>query len=285
MTADVVDPHEDRPPVLVADHGGVVHIQLNRPAKRNAFTPRLVELLRDAVRDAVAGGCRGIVLSGAGKAFSAGGDLDLARIMLSDPERYNPVWEGLISDVNATVLALREAPCVTVAAVEGAAVGAGLGLALATDLRVMGESARLVPGWVERSASPDAGGSYFLSRFLGPGAMASLAVSGRVIDAPFAKERLIADEVVTDGHAVERAIELADRMRDLSAPSIRSVRRLADRATTHGLAEHLTLERDLMREIRRTAERRGALDDWRTREQDRAMPGGGPGSYPRRTPL
>lgn len=255
-------------PVLVTDHDGVVHVQLNRPAKRNAFSPLLVERLEQAIRDASSARAAAIVLSGAGPSFCSGGDLDLARVLLADPARYDPVWERLIRGANTIVGLLREAPCVTIAAVEGAAVGAGLGLALATDLRVLGRGARLIPGWVERSASPDSGGSYFLSRFLGPGAMAAVAISGRVIDAESARSLLIADDVVEDGRALDRALEMAAALRTRSPASLRAVRCLADESTAHGLAEHLQLETELMRDLRRGKERQAALASWQGRRAD-----------------
>jgi 2-(1,2-epoxy-1,2-dihydrophenyl)acetyl-CoA isomerase len=126
----------------------------------------------------------------------------------------------------------------------------------------MGQSGRIIPNWLQRGASPDSGGSYFLSRLLGPGAMVAMMIAGREIDAPQALSLMLIQEVVPDGLATERALELAEELSTLSAASLRAVRELGDQATTHDLASHLRLEVEMLRQVRTSEGRRTALSAW-----------------------
>lgn len=238
---------------------GIIHLQLNRPQRRNAFTLEMFQAVETAVLEASAAGSRAILLSGAGPVFSAGGDVKLAKELLSDPARFDAFWERLMASYSSMVLALRSTQAVTICALEGAAVGAGLSLALATDLRVAGEGFRFIPGWLRRGTPPDGGGSYFLARALGPQAMVSLVLLGREISSADALARGLVDEVVADGGALKRATELADELADRSGPALPALRRLADMSTRQGLADQLILETDLLRDVRKSRQRQQGL--------------------------
>jgi 2-(1,2-epoxy-1,2-dihydrophenyl)acetyl-CoA isomerase len=237
--------------VVVTDCDGVAHIQLNRPSKLNAIDGPMMELLAHNIRDVVRSKPRAIVLSGAGRAFCAGGDIEFAKVMASDPVGYAETMEIMLRQCINAILDLRGAPCVTVSALEGVVVGGGIGFALSTDQRVMGVSCRLIPGWLRAGATPDAGGSYFLGRYLGSSAMASLVISGEEIDASRAHSLMLVQDIVDDGMATARAMEIANDLSELRPRSILAVRKLADELTSNSLAEHLHLEMELLTSLRR----------------------------------
>jgi 2-(1,2-epoxy-1,2-dihydrophenyl)acetyl-CoA isomerase len=249
--------------VAISVDSGVAHLRLNRPEALNAINADLLRAFDRCLSEALRDRPRALVLSGEGRAFCAGGDIDFGRSLVENLEESAPLYEEVLATTNRIVSTIDAAGCITIAALEGAVVGAGIGFALATDLRVMGRSARLIPGWVKVAASADAGGSYFLAQHLGPRAMRAFLLRGQPMNAQRAFELLVADEVVADGRATTRALELADELGNLSTSSITSVRRLASEASTHDLAAHLELESQLAREIRMSGERRSALSNWR----------------------
>lgn len=221
---------------------GVGVVTLDRPEKFNAMTVELVAALDDAVGKLVGDGAKAMVLAGRGRMFSAGADLGLVRAAL-DGEPAT-VLGPLVDTLHAAVRRLRAAPFPTVAAVEGSAVGAGMGLALATDLRVVGRSARFVPAYLAIGASPDGGVSYWLSRALGAVRATALLVRNQPVAAAELAALGLADEVVDDGAATEAAIALARTLTNLPPGALRRTRDLVDRASTQGLDAQLDAERD-----------------------------------------
>jgi 2-(1,2-epoxy-1,2-dihydrophenyl)acetyl-CoA isomerase len=173
---------------------GVRTITLNRPERLNAVNPRLaVELpaaLDEAARDDAA---RVVVVTGAGRGFCAG--LDLADpAMLGDrtlAERLDALaWVG------RWVLAMRGCEKPVIAAVNGPAAGAGFGLALAADLRLVSSAATMAAGYVRRGLSPDAGVSYFLPRHVGTARAADIVLTGRDVGAEEAERIGLASAVL-----------------------------------------------------------------------------------------
>ena len=146
----------------IADREGVRVLTLARPERLNAIHPELLAALKGALREAGRDeAVRAVVLTGKGRAFSAGQDLEA----VPDDRDYVRVLEDYIPVIE-TLFAL-EKP--TVAAVNGVAAGAGMSLALACDLRVMAEGAYFSPAFIRVGLVPDAGMSYFLPRLVGMG--------------------------------------------------------------------------------------------------------------------
>lgn len=111
--------------ILVAQDGPLWTITLNRPEKANALTHAMLTELESAVAGAADGGAKALILTGAGRVFSAGADLDAARAGLAT----DPVWERLSGAIAAL-------PCLTIAALNGTVAGGAMGMALACDLRL-----------------------------------------------------------------------------------------------------------------------------------------------------
>ena len=181
---------------------GVRTLTLDRPEKLNAVNGALASSLSSAVADAAAeDAVRVVIITGSGRAFCAGLDLSEPPALPSSPrvERLDPfAWVG--TWVRSVVHC--EKP--VIAAVNGAAAGAGFGLALACDLRIVAASTRMTAGYVRRGLSPDAGVSYFLPRHVGLARASDILLTGRDVDAEEAARIGLATEVVADDAFVER---------------------------------------------------------------------------------
>src|SRR3954469_23069221 len=175
---------------------GVRVLTLDRPDKLNAVNNALSSPLSSAVADAAAeDAVRVVVITGAGRAFCAGLDLSEPPTLPSSTrvERLDPyAWVG--TWVHRVVRC--EKPII--AAVNGPAAGAGFGLALACDVRIVASSAKLTAGYVRRGLSPDAGVSYFLPRHVGLSRASDILLTGRDVDAAEAERIGLAALVVPD---------------------------------------------------------------------------------------
>src|SRR5207244_2626511 len=143
------------------------------------------------------------------------------------------------------ILALRGLDKPVVAAVNGAAAGAGLSLAMACDVRIASRAAAFVPAFVNIGLVPDAGGTYFLTRILGPARALEWMASGRRLAADEALAWGLVSELVEPDALAARAEELADSLAALPTAAIGLHKRLFDRAPLHTLEEQLELEAHL----------------------------------------
>jgi enoyl-CoA hydratase len=182
----------------IADRVAV--LTLSHPERRNALNIELSGKLVDAVRAAVADdGVGAVVITGEDPAFCAGGDL--AELARADPATLHTVYAGF--------LAIAQCPLPTIAAVNGAAVGAGLNLALACDLRLAGPRAKFDARFLSLGLHPGGGYTWMLQRLLGPQAAAALTLFGDVLDADEAARIGLVHRVVED--VLPAAVELAGR--------------------------------------------------------------------------
>ena len=208
---------------------GVATLTLNRPERLNALGDTLREDLHDAVTAAAADpDVRVIIITGAGKGFCAGGDV---KAMNEGKERgaARPLMERVAPGRDRTVLALRDAPKPVIAAVNGAAAGAGMNLALACDIRIASTAAKFAQAFVKRGLHPDWGGTYFLPRVVGTAKACELIFTGDVIDAQEALRLGIVNAVYAPEELMPAAYELARKI--ASGPPIAI--RLAKRALYH----------------------------------------------------
>ncbi|MEY9211776.1 enoyl-CoA hydratase/isomerase family protein [Thermobifida halotolerans] len=225
-------------------------IELNRPDRMNAMTVDLVRSLGDEAASLVERGARALVLTGRGPAFCAGADLSLVdRALAEEPA---PVLTPLVEELHRSLKRLRGLPVPLVAAVEGPAVGAGMGLALCADLRILGEGARLVPGYMGIGSSPDGGVSYFLTRMLGSARALSLLLRNQPVSAAEAAALGLAEPAVPDGSARQAALALARSLTSAPPLALLRARELVDRASTLGFAEQLDLEQERVSELWKT---------------------------------
>ena len=184
------------------DHEGIAVLSIERPERRNALNLEVKGRLADEV-EALAGDdtVRVIVLTGSGGYFVAG--TDLAEMVDMTPEDHTRLKTGRVFQ------ALRQCAKPVIAAVEGYALGGGCELALCCDLIVAGTSARFGQPEIRVGIMPGAGGTQKLTRIMGPYRAMKLILTGEAVAAPEALQLGMLSEVVTDGTALERALDLA----------------------------------------------------------------------------
>lgn len=198
----------------------IVVLRLNRPEKLNAIDRDLLDGMWDAIaairRDA---GCRVVILTGAGRGFCAGADLtqpDEAALGDERRGRLGRVW-GMQEYLTGVAVALNSLRQPVIAAVNGPAVGGGLGFALACDLRIASTEARFGALFMKIGLSNcDVGVSYFLPRIVGAGRALELLLTARVISAVEAERLGLVNRVVAPERLLESAVELA---REIAANS------------------------------------------------------------------
>jgi 2-(1,2-epoxy-1,2-dihydrophenyl)acetyl-CoA isomerase len=219
--------------------GTVLTITLNRPEKLNAFDAAMHEALAAALKEARSPEVRAVVLTGAGRGFCVGQDLGELR----DGDRD---VAGLLRDHwNRHALGLRGLEKPVLAAVNGAAAGAGLSLACACDLRLAAETAAFVPAFVNVALVPDTGGSWLVPRLLGYARAFEWMCSGRKLTAAEALEWGLVAEVVEPARLLPRAQERAAELAALPTRGIAMTKRLFEGAFTARLEDQLELEAQL----------------------------------------
>jgi 2-(1,2-epoxy-1,2-dihydrophenyl)acetyl-CoA isomerase len=231
--------------VEVSRVGAVQTITLNRPEKLNAFTRAVHDGLRDALEQARDPEVRAVVVTGAGRGFSAGQDL-------TEFGEAGDIASMLRATYHVTILAIHALEKPVLAAVNGVCAGAGLSLACACDLRIASDAAFFVPGFVGIGLIPDSGGTYFLQRLLGTPRAFEWMTSNRRLTAAEAHAWGLVSEVVEAGAFEAR---VAERAAELAAAPTRAValtKRLFDAAATATLEEQLELEAELQAEAART---------------------------------
>ena len=245
--------------VLRADDGGVRTLTLNRPDARNALNLALLKALRAALAEAQADReVRCLVLTGAGKGFCAGADVrewaELAAAGIPDD-----VEDGWIANAHAIVREVAAFDRPTVALLNGAAVGAGLDLALACDFRVAADDARFACAYTWIAYNPDAGGTWLLPRLVGIEAAKRFVYTGEFWDAPTALERGLISEVHPRDGLLDGGMALARLL--ASGPTVAQgeAKRLLDTAHTRDLASQLEAERLAGERCARTEDHAEAL--------------------------
>jgi 2-(1,2-epoxy-1,2-dihydrophenyl)acetyl-CoA isomerase len=219
--------------------GAVLTITLNRPDVLNALTRDLQRQLLSALKDARALDVRAVVITGAGRGFCVGQDLTEFK------EGAGDVADRLRTNYHPTILAVRELEKPVIAAVNGAAAGAGLSLACACDIRIAADSAAFVPAFINVGLIPDSGGTHFIARLLGPARAFEWMSSGRRLTASEAHAWGLVSEVVEADALPARAAEVAAGYAALPTRGIGMTKRLFDRAAHSRLEEQLELEAQL----------------------------------------
>ncbi|MBI4240351.1 MAG: enoyl-CoA hydratase [Candidatus Rokubacteria bacterium] len=185
----------------------VCTITLNRPEAYNAVNEAMAEELHLAILECDEDpGVRALVLTGAGKAFCAGGDV---KSFVQNLDRIGYHLKRLTTPIHAAVSRMARMPKPVVAAINGVAAGAGMSLTLASDLVVAAESARFTMAYSRIGATPDGSSTYFLPRVVGIRRALELIYTNRVLTARDALEWGIVNRVVPDGDALKAAAELA----------------------------------------------------------------------------
>ena len=253
-------------PLQVSRRAGVVHLTLNRPERLNCVDRELNARLRDTVEDLARDReLRAVVLTGAGRAFCSGQDLAErhADLQAGSPDLGAALEQGF----NRIVTGIRALEVPVVAAVNGIAAGAGVGLALACDLVLAARSSRFVLSFVEVGLGLDSGVSWTLPRRIGDARARGLALTGTPLDGETAAQwglvwRCVDDDALaTETEAL--AAELARRPRHTLA----GIKQALNAAGTGDLAAQLALEAALQRGAGRDPAYRAAVEGFMTRSK------------------
>src|ERR1043165_2124359 len=201
------------PDLLETSENGVTTLTLNRPERLNALSPAMTAGLKEALeRLATDRECGAIVITGAGRGWCAGGDVKTMESRGRD-QSFEDRAEGL-RRAHQLPLLLRTMPKVVIAAINGPVAGAGMGLALACDLRIAGKSARFGTAFARIGYSGDYGGSWSLTRLVGTAKARELYFTADIIDAEEAGRLGIVNRVVADDELQAETMALARRIAD-----------------------------------------------------------------------
>ena len=232
MTAEIKSTTQGRTMVLT----------LSNPEHRNALAPQMyaagVEALNVAESSAEV---RTVVITGEGATFCAGGNLQRLQANRNEPPE---VQAQSIEGLHSWIEAIRTFPKPVIAAVEGAAAGAGFSLALACDLIVAADDAIFVMAYSNVALSPDGGASWSLSQALPRQLVSELLMSGERIGAARLHELGVVNRVALTGSALADAIELAEKLNARAPNVLASIKELMNEATGATLTTHLAAERD-----------------------------------------
>jgi enoyl-CoA hydratase/carnithine racemase len=226
------------PMVLVERSDGVVRVTLNRPEKKNAITSEMWDDLAATFRQiAVCRTDRVLVLTGAGDAFCSGVDFAASGM----PRELGGQLEYM-RRVGQAALALHEIPKPAIAAVNGAAIGAGCNLALGCDLIVASRTARFSEIFSQRALSPDFGGTWLLPRLVGLHKAKELALLGEVLSADDAREIGIVNRVVEPDDLEREVAAIASRLVGFAPIALANTKHMLNHALSSSMAEALELE-------------------------------------------
>jgi 2-(1,2-epoxy-1,2-dihydrophenyl)acetyl-CoA isomerase len=233
----------------------VALLTFNRPDKLNALTPRLFAEAIAAIDEALAGGARALVITGAGRAFSSGADLtgdggsalpeDLGEVIDTS---YNPF---------AKTLATLDIPVIT--AINGPAAGAGCGFALSGDIVLMARSAYLLLAFVNIGLVPDAGATWMVAQGAGRARALEMALLGEKMSADEAKAAGLIARVVDDAALLDEAMAIARKLANGPTVAIGLIRKQVAAALTASYADTLDIERTNQSAAGRTADFKEAV--------------------------
>jgi enoyl-CoA hydratase/carnithine racemase len=216
-------------------------LTLSNPGAKNTLHPDMyaaaIETLSTAERD---DSIRAVILTGADNFFCAGGNLNR---LLENRAKDKAEQAGSIDNLHGWIEAIRDCPKPVIAAVEGAAAGAGFSLALACDMIVAGSSARFVMAYVKVGLTPDGGGSWFLAQALPRQLATEILIEGKPVLAPRLHELGLVNRLVPDGSALDAALAWADELAALSPNAVERIKSLVHAAQGNSLAQHFEGEK------------------------------------------
>jgi 2-(1,2-epoxy-1,2-dihydrophenyl)acetyl-CoA isomerase len=239
-------------PLRVERDGAVTVLTLNRPDVLNALDEPLTEALNASLADCAADAAiRAVVITGAGRAFSGGQDLD-DRLAMIEKGGDIQLGDELRRRYHPAIAAIREMRKPVIAAVNGVAAGAGLGIAIACDIRVAASSASFRPAWGRIGLVPDAGSAFFLPRLVGWGRALDIVLTGEPVAADEALRIGLVTRVWPDKEFAAKWRELAQTLANGATEAFALTKEGLNAAMARGFAEFLDHEAELQDRAGRT---------------------------------
>jgi 2-(1,2-epoxy-1,2-dihydrophenyl)acetyl-CoA isomerase len=230
---------------ILFEPGPIARIALNRPDRLNSFTAQMHEELRDVIANLA--DARVVVLTGVGRGFCAGQDLNERSVTSSD----HPVDLGVSVETgwNPLIRALASLPQPVIARVNGVAAGAGANIALACDIVVAARSAKFIQSFSAIGLIPDSGGSWILPRLVGQARAMGLALTGEPLPAAKAEEWGLIWKCVDDEHLDSEVDAIATKLASLPPLGLGAIKSILRSTWGRILDEELHLQRDEMRRL------------------------------------
>jgi len=230
--------------ILFASADGIARITLNRPDRLNSFTRAMHAELRDALGNL--GDARVVVLTGAGRGFCAGQDLNDRAVA---PGEAVDLGETVEESWNPLIRTLAALPQPIIARVNGVAAGAGANIALACDLVIAAKSAKFIQSFSALGLIPDSGGSWHLPRLVGPARALGLALTGEPLPAEKSAEWGLIWKAVDDEALDAEVDAVATKLASLPPLGLAAIKQIIRTSWSRSLDEELDLQRDEMRRL------------------------------------
>ncbi len=228
--------------VIPAGESAVALITLNRPERRNAFTPEMLDELTSAATAAEADAAvRAVVLTGAGPTFSSGQDLTI----FTGPVDASNVRAAIMRHYKPLIVKLVTMAKPVIGAINGGAAGAGASLALACDLRIMADDGYLLQAFSQIGLVPDAGSTWFMARQIGYSRALQLCIEAERIPAGRCVELGLANKIAPAAHLQEAALAWAGQLAARPTAAIGWTKHALHAAAELSLEEAISLEADL----------------------------------------
>lgn len=245
MSSESTAPPELKTIEIEVGEDGVGVLTLNRPKAFNAMSPEMIaELPLVFSWCADQAPLRALIVTGAGNAFCAGGDVNWFKKGAEDDDIDLPASVRHGADVlHQGIIDLRRVPYPVIAAVNGPAAGAGFSMALACDIRIASENAIFAPAYGRIGASPDGGMTYFLPRVVGPSRALEILLEDPNMSAHDALSEGLVTEVVEPEVLMESARARAGRLGQMAPHYVRMAKELVGVSIENRIADHLQLER------------------------------------------
>ena len=238
--------------ILLDTADGVARLTFNRPERLNSFNMEMHAEVRAALDVVRSSGARVLVITGAGRGFCAGQDLNDRAVA---PGGTAPdLADSIERNYKPLVLGLRALPLPVIAAVNGVAAGAGANIALACDLVIAARSASFVQAFSRLGLIPDSGGTWLLPRLVGTARALGLTLLGEKLPAEQAAAWGMIWQCVDDPELESTVQTLADQLAIAPTRGLAWTKKAIGQSWRHTLAEQLDLERDAQRELGRSAD-------------------------------
>lgn len=236
--------------VLTERDGSILVITLNRPDRLNSFSTEMTTKLSEVFAEVETNASiRAVIVTGAGRGFCAGQDLNERAVAPGGPGQRVDVGASIETRFNPLVRRMRALKKPIIMAVNGVAAGAGANFALAGDIVLAAKSASFIQAFVKIGLMPDCGGTWFLPHLLGPARAMALALTAEPLSAEKAAEWGLIWKCVDDSALMNEAKALANKLAAFSPSAVAAIKRAVTDATHRSLDEALDHERDAQREL------------------------------------
>ncbi len=235
--------------ILVTKNDNITTVKFNRPHRFNSFIRDMAFMFQDILDTVATDGTRCLVITGEGKAFSAGQDLN----EVTDPE--GPELQRIVADhYNPIITRIRNLELPVIAAVNGAAAGAGANIALACDIVVAKSSAYFLQAFSHIGLIPDSGGTFHLPRLIGFQRASALMMLGEKVPAPEAEKMGMIYKSVPEDEWDEYVSSLAQRIATMPTRGLALTKKALNMSLVNNLVTQLEMEEQLQTEAGKTSD-------------------------------